>query len=88
MVENNPTGLLLQLWTENLALAHRLAAQAQCGTVWINTFAQMNSQTPFGGMRKSGWGRNLGKLGFFEYVQPKHIGIGLKKSPVYGWFGL
>ena len=48
----------------------------------------MNSQTPFGGMGESGWGRNLGKFGFFEYIQPKHIGIGFKKSPVEGWFGV
>jgi len=88
LVENNPTGLVLQVWSNNLAKAKGLADIACCGTVWINTFAQMSPQTPFGGTKLSGWGRNLGSAGFFEYVQPKHIGIGLAKSPVEGWFGV
>lgn len=88
VVDNNPTGLVLQLWTKNIDFANSLASQVNCGTVWINTFVQMTFQTPFGGAGKSGWGRNLGKFGFFEYVQPKHIGIGFKKSPVWGWFGV
>ena len=88
IISDNPTGLVLQLWTNNLSLAHILAEKYSYGTVWINTFVQMNSQTPFGGMKKSGWGRNLGKCGFFEYIQTKHIGIGFTPSPVCGWFGV
>ncbi|MBN2119832.1 MAG: aldehyde dehydrogenase [Candidatus Omnitrophica bacterium] len=88
IIEDNPTGLVLQIWTKDLQLADKLARNARVGTVWINSFAQMNSQTPFGGTGKSGWGRNLGKFGFFEYIQPKHIGIGLNRSPVEGWFGI
>lgn len=85
---NNPTGLVLQVWTKDMGLANYLAGSTHCGTVWINSFVQMNSATPFGGTGKSGWGRNLGKHGFFEYIQPKHIGIGFKHSPVWGWFGV
>ncbi|UCC94400.1 MAG: aldehyde dehydrogenase [Candidatus Omnitrophota bacterium] len=88
IIEKNPTGLVMQIWTKDIPFAEQLAQKASCGTVWINTFVQMSSQTPFGGMRSSGWGRNLGKFGFFEYIQPKHIGIGFKKSPVSGWFGI
>ena len=88
IAENNPTGLVSQIWTKDLDKANDLAQKIRAGTVWINTFAQMNPQTPFGGMGQSGWGRNLGRFGFFEYVQPKHIGIGFKKSPVEGWFGV
>ena len=88
IVYNNPTGLVLQLWTKDLSKAQKLADTASCGTVWINTFAQMGAQTPFGGAKLSGWGRNLGSAGFFEYTQTKHIGIGLSKSPVEGWFGV
>lgn len=87
-VRDNPTGLVLQIWTKDLKRAEKLAKICECGTVWINTFAQMTPQTPFGGKRASGWGRNLGKSGFFEYIQPKHIGIGSTRSPVWGWFGL
>jgi len=88
ILEENPTGLVTQIWTKDLNKANDLAAAVNCGTAWINTFVQMSPQTPFGGAGLSGWGRNLGKAGFFEYIQPKHVGIGFKSSPVKGWFGL
>ena len=88
IIENNPTGLVLQIWTKDIKMANDLAEKAKCGTVWINTFVQMDSHTPFGGMQTSGWGRELGKAGFFEYVQTKHIGMGFKSTPVWGWFGV
>ena len=88
LVRANTTGLVMQIWSQDLHKAYHLADQAECGTVWINTFAQLTPQTPFGGTKQSGWGRNLGKSGFFEYVQPKHIGIGFSTSPVKGWFGI
>ncbi|MBD3245780.1 MAG: aldehyde dehydrogenase family protein [Candidatus Omnitrophica bacterium] len=87
-IQANPSGLVLQLWTADAGRARCIARRARYGTVWINTFAQMNAQTPFGGQRTSGWGRNLGKAGFFEYVQLKHIGYGRQSSPVEGWFGV
>ncbi|MCM8773836.1 MAG: aldehyde dehydrogenase family protein [Candidatus Omnitrophica bacterium] len=87
IIQLNPTGLVLQIWTKDLIYAYKLSQLAKYGTIWINSFAQMDASTPFGGMKKSGWGRNLGKWGFFEYTQPKHIGIGLKDTPVSGWFG-
>jgi acyl-CoA reductase-like NAD-dependent aldehyde dehydrogenase len=87
LIENNPTGLVLQIWTQDMKRAHTLAMRAHCGTVWINTFAQMDTSTPFGGCRESGWGRVLGKWGLFEYLQSKHIGVCFKKSQASGWFG-
>jgi len=84
----NPTGLVTQLWTKDEAYAQQLASDIDCGTIWINSFVQMSPATPFGGAKQSGWGRNLGKAGFFEYSQVQHIGLGHKKSPVVGWFGV
>ncbi len=88
ILENNPTGLVLQLWTNNLEKAYVLAENYPAGTVWINTFAQITPLTPFGGTKESGWGRNLGKFGFLEYTQIKHIGVGLKRGPAEDWFGV
>jgi len=88
IIDNNPTGLVLQLWTKDLQKAKEMADLAEAGTVWINTFARMSAKTPFGGVKQSGFGRNLGKEGFFEYVQAKHTDIGFDKSPVSGWFGV
>jgi betaine-aldehyde dehydrogenase len=87
LIEDNPTGLVLQIWTQDMKKAHALAMQAHCGTVWVNTFAQMDTSTPFGGFKGSGWGRVLGKAGLFEYLQPKHIGFCFAKSQASGWFG-
>jgi acyl-CoA reductase-like NAD-dependent aldehyde dehydrogenase len=85
-LENNPTGLVLQIWTKNLEIAKSMAIKAKYGNIWINTFAQMDPSTPFGGFKESGWGRVLGKWGLFEYLQPKNIGISFGKSKVSGWF--
>ena len=87
LIEDNPTGLVLQIWTQDIKKAHALAMKARCGTVWVNTFAQMDASTPFGGCKESGWGRVLGKWGLFEYLQPKHIGFCFTKSQASGWFG-
>ena len=87
LIEDNPTGLILQIWTRDIKKAQALAMQAHYGTVWINTFAQMDTTTPFGGCKGSGWGRVLSKWGLFEYLQPKHIGLCFAKSQASGWFG-
>jgi len=87
LIEDNPTGLVLQIWTQDIKKAHALALHAHYGTVWVNTFAQMDTSTPFGGFRGSGWGRVLGKSGLLEYLQPKHIGFCFAKSQASGWFG-
>jgi betaine-aldehyde dehydrogenase len=87
LIEGNPTGLVLQIWTQDVKKAHALALKSRCGTVWVNTFAQMDASTPFGGCKESGWGRVLGKWGLFEYLQPKHIGFCFTKSQASGWFG-
>jgi len=87
LIENNPTGLVLQVWTQDMKKAHALAMQAHYGTIWVNTFAQMDTTTPFGGCKASGWGRVLSKWGLFEYLQPKHIGLCFAKSQASGWFG-
>lgn len=87
LVSENPTGLVLQIWTRDIEMAKEMALDIHCGTVWINTFAQMDASTPFGGFKESGFGRTLGKWGLFEYLQPKHIATSFRKSPASGWFG-
>jgi gamma-glutamyl-gamma-aminobutyraldehyde dehydrogenase len=51
--------LAASLWTSNLSRAHRVAARLQAGTVSVNTVDALSPQTPFGGMRQSGFGRDL-----------------------------
>ncbi len=64
---NSPYGLAASLWTKNLNLAHKLAADLKVGTVWVNTWLQRDLRLPFGGMKASGIGREGGthSLDFF-----------------------
>ena len=88
ILKSNPTAFAMQIWSQNVNKAKMLADDIPCGTIWINSFVQMNMNTPTGGCKQSGWGRQLGKYGFFEFVQIKHIGMNFKDTPVVGWFGV
>ncbi|CAD7775314.1 MAG: Betaine aldehyde dehydrogenase [Candidatus Methanoperedenaceae archaeon GB50] len=64
IIAQNPTGLVLQIWSKDLKKAKALAENAQYGTVWINTFAQMDARTPFGGFKGKWLWKNIGQMGF------------------------
>src|SRR5699024_9806102 len=53
-------GLASGLWTRDLSRAHRVARDLVAGTVWINTYRHSAAQAPFGGVKKSGIGRERG----------------------------
>lgn len=83
-------GLAAMIWTKDLLRANTVASKLRCGTVWVNTYGMFFNQTPFGGYKQSGIGRELGKDGLLEYTQAKHINIDLTengKSLVSSWFG-
>jgi aldehyde dehydrogenase (NAD+) len=75
LANNTPYGLASSVWTENLSLAHDIAAKVKAGTVWVNCTNQFDAASGFGGYRESGFGREGGREGLFEYVK--------RKSPVY-----
>ncbi len=51
-------GLAAGLWTTNLARAHRVAAKLEAGVVWVNTYDMFAPNSPFGGFKQSGYGRD------------------------------
>jgi len=63
-------GLSASVWTKDLRRAHRLGAQIDAGTVWVNTWLKRDLRVPFGGMKASGVGREGGRysLEFFSEV--------------------
>ena len=53
-------GLSAGVWTRDLARAHRATQRLKAGTVWVNTYQRVDPAIPYGGMKQSGFGRNLG----------------------------
>jgi len=61
-------GLAASIWTENINLALDIAPQVKAGTVWVNCTNLFDASSGFGGYRESGYGREGGKEGLYEYV--------------------
>jgi len=63
-------GLAASVWTENIDLALDVATRIKAGTVWVNSTNQFDAAAGFGGYRESGFGREGGREGLWEYVKP------------------
>ena len=71
LANNTRYGLAASIWSEDINLALDLATQVKAGTVWINCTNQFDAASGFGGYRESGFGREGGKEGLYEYVKRK-----------------
>lgn len=71
IANNTVYGLAASVWSENLNLAFDIASRVKAGTVWINCTNQFDASSGFGGYRESGFGREGGIEGLFEYVKPR-----------------
>lgn len=66
-------GLAAGIWTRDIRRAHTMARSLQAGTVWINTYRALAFNSPFGGYRSSGTGRNNGIESINQYLQTKSV---------------
>ena len=71
LANNTRYGLASSVWTENINLALDVAPKIKAGSVWINCTNQFDAAAGFGGYRESGFGREGGKEGLYEYMKPK-----------------
>jgi aldehyde dehydrogenase (NAD+) len=71
LANNTTYGLAASLWTESINLALDVAPKIKAGTMWINCTNVFDAASGFGGYRESGYGREGGKEGLYEYVKPK-----------------
>jgi aldehyde dehydrogenase (NAD+) len=70
LANNTRYGLAASVWSENINLALDVAPKIKAGTVWINGTNMFDASGGFGGYRESGFGREGGKEGLYEYVRP------------------
>ncbi|MCO4757338.1 MAG: aldehyde dehydrogenase family protein [Oceanospirillaceae bacterium] len=68
-------GLAGAVWTADVGRAHRMAAQVNAGTFWVNSYKAINVMSPFGGFGESGYGRSSGYEGLLEYTQTKSVWV-------------
>jgi betaine-aldehyde dehydrogenase len=78
-------GLAGGVFTGDAGRAQRVAGRMRHGTVWINDFHPYVPQAEWGGMKRSGIGRELGRQGLDEYRETKHIWHNIDPKPQY-WF--
>src|SRR5215469_949551 len=73
LANNTAYGLAASIWSESINLALDVARGIKAGTIWINCTNVFDAASGFGGYRESGFGREGGREGLFEYLQPAAI---------------
>jgi len=85
IANNSEYGLGSGLWTNNLQRAHLVAKNIQAGMCWINCYKRVNPGSPFGGIGKSGYGREMGFEAMHDYTEAKSVWVNVdaKIPPFY-----
>ena len=71
LANNSRYGLSASVWSETIGLALDIAPKLQCGVVWVNATNLFDAAVGFGGYRESGFGREGGREGIYEYLKLK-----------------
>jgi aldehyde dehydrogenase (NAD+) len=78
LANNTVYGLAASIWSESINVALHVAAQLKAGVVWVNSTNLFDAACGFGGYRESGYGREGGREGLLEYLEP----IWFKEAPL------
>ena len=82
LANNSRYGLAASIWSEDINVALDLAPKVKAGVVWVNCTNQFDASAGFGGYRESGFGREGGREGMFEYLKPRPLKAAPAAAPV------
>lgn len=85
LANDTPFGLAASAWTTDVFRAQEAARTIQAGTVWINDHIPIISEMPHGGMKASGYGKDMSTYSFEEYTQVKHVMTELTGTVAKEW---
>ena len=80
LVNGTPYGLSAGVWSENVHTCLEFARSAKAGTIWTNTWMDGYPELPFGGIKESGLGRELGPNGIEEFLESKTVQMRIGKT--------
>jgi aldehyde dehydrogenase len=78
-------GLAAGVWTRDLSRAHRFVSALEAGTVWVNTWFDVTAGQPLGGIKDSGFGREMSADTLLEYTVPKAVAMRLSAERPRMW---
>jgi succinate-semialdehyde dehydrogenase/glutarate-semialdehyde dehydrogenase len=73
IANNHRYGLASSIWTEDRVKAYGVARKIEAGNVFVNSLVRSDSRIPFGGIKKSGYGRELSEIGIKEFMNMKSV---------------
>ncbi|XP_063531909.1 aldehyde dehydrogenase X, mitochondrial-like [Cydia strobilella] len=79
---NSNYGLGAGVITNDVNIALAFVRHVRAGSVWVNTYEHVTTQTPFGGFKESGIGREMGEDGILQYLESKTVTLSLPKKPL------